>query len=84
MRDTDLTIPDHIGSPDLDPADRCGLLPRQHQPGSVCGFVEDAPGFEIFTPAQCQQLLADPDRVLPTKRPGWQLDQNGHGSCASE
>ncbi len=84
MHDTDLAIPIGIGSPDMDPSMRCGLLPRQNLPGAICGYVEDAADFGVFDEQRCRSLLNEQNRLRPTKRPWWQFDQNGHGSCASE
>ena len=82
--DTDLTIPDGIGSPELAPDVRCGLLPRQHLPGTACGFAEEAASFTMLSETDIRDRLADPTRVKPTQRPWWTLSQGRHGSCASE
>lgn len=84
--DTDLTIPDGIGSPELDPSICCGLLPRKRLPGDkdLCGFVEEAADFKVFSEARCRELLAESNRLQPTRRPYWQLNQGNHGSCAPE
>ena len=81
--DTDLTIPDRIGSPELPAHLRSGLTYGVELPGSECGFLEEQPGFEVFPEDYCRELLADPTRVRGSKRVDWQIDQNRHASCAS-
>lgn len=94
LQETDLTLPPGIAAdfvanvqgPDGPPEGLrelgSGLLVREHGPGEVCGFAKDH--IKVLTRGERAEALADPNRVLLSKRVWSLFNQAQNGSCASE